>query len=496
MAFARLGDDMKKSTKSGRRAFGAAGITIATIGTIILLYFADFVSIYLRIVFALALLVTSGVAIQKTLGLIGSYGLYMMGSRKGLKAIDHISKRHMRFWDAMAMWGLTMGFGLFTYLLVKGKIDKRVFAFGMISIVFVVIFVQPYFAAAFQFIEMPALQSATSGQASALQQNVGWLSYALVIISAVFGFSGYIFVSVFSNTVSILIGMAQFLFSYMSGVTNTSTLSNQIPGIAPVIPGVNIPLMAGMAALVILLVIHEASHGVLARIAGVKLKSVGLLLFGIIPIGAFVEPDEKRIKLLGRSKQTRIFSAGIAANLIATVVFFVLMLFFLTYVIPNTYNYGIVVKDTIQSYPADGILKTGMQILQWNGKDVVNMSTLAVAAAPDKPNTIVSVVTDNGTFAFRAVAEPDNYARGIIGVSISYQPIVKTPYERFVYFLYTLVALSMLLNFFVAVVNLLPIPGFDGWRIYKTNIKNNKFTGFLAALVVVGLAINALPWLF
>ena len=54
----------------------------------------------------------------------------------------------------------------------------------------------------------------------------------------------------------------------------------------------------------------------------------------------------------------------------------------------------------------------------------------------------------------------------------------------------------MLLNFLVAVVNLLPIPGLDGYRIYVVNIKNKKFVSLLIALIVAGIVINALPWLF
>jgi membrane-associated protease RseP (regulator of RpoE activity) len=481
--------------KGNRSAFDATGITILTVGMLVLLYFAGVVGVLARLFVALALLAASGVAIQRKLKLNGSCGLYMLGSKRGIKTIEKIAKNNLQFWDAMAMWGLTMGFGLMTYPLVKGKIDKRVFALGIASILLVVLFIQPYLADASQFITMPALHGTGTGPASALQQNALLLAYLLVIASVIFGFSGYIFVSIFSNGTSIIIGVAQFLLNYLSGVTNTSTLSNQIPGIAPIIPGINIPLVAGVVSLLVLLVIHEASHGVLARIAGVKLKSVGLLLFGVVPIGAYVEPDESKIKRLSSAKQTRIFSAGVSANFIAMAVFFVLTLFLSIYVVPYTYAYGLVVAGTVQSYPADGILKAGMQILQLNGHNVTNIGTYAAAVASEKPGSIISVTTDGGAFAFMAVADPGNYSRGTIGVTLSYQPILKTACARFVYFLYTLVALSMLLNFFVAVVNVLPVPGFDGWRIYKANIKG-RLTEALAVLVVVGLLINALPWLF
>ena len=137
-----------------------------------------------------------------------------------------------------------------------------------------------------------------------------------------------------------------------------------------------------------------------------------------------------------------------------------------------------------------------MQILQWKGIAINNISDLVGAGIQSKPGSAVSVVTDSGAFVFNAVPQAGNSSRGVIGVELGYQPMIKTPYAKAVYFIYTLLALSMLLNFLVAVVNLLPIPGFDGWRIYQANIKSKKFILFLAAVVVAGIVINALPWLF
>ena len=54
----------------------------------------------------------------------------------------------------------------------------------------------------------------------------------------------------------------------------------------------------------------------------------------------------------------------------------------------------------------------------------------------------------------------------------------------------------MLLNFLVAVVNLLPIPGFDGWRLYKVNIKNERLVNTFAALIIILILINIIPWAF
>lgn len=482
--------------RRGKSCLGAVGIVLAAVGVLAILYAMDALSVLTRAALAFIALILSGLAIQRAMGLNGGYGFYMMGSRKGLRAIDRTSRRYRKFWDAMTMWGLTMGFGLLAYPLVKGRIDTRVFALGVLSSVLIVLFVQPQLAIAFQFINMPRVQTAISSQSSALQQSASLIAYATTVVTAVFGFTGYIFLSILSNAASILIGIARFLLSYASGVMNTSTLSNQIPGVAPIIPGVNIPLIAGIASLAILLAVHELSHGVLARMAGVKLKSLGLLVFGIIPIGAYVEPDERIVKRLGAPKQTRIFTAGIAANFMAMIVFFVLMFLVMYYVAPKAYSYGVFVTGTTPGYPANGVLKSGMQVLGWNGRMIMSVSDLVAAGALGRPNGTILVVTDSGTFLFNAVAQPGNSSKGIIGVELGYRPVLKTLYAKSVYFIYTLFALSMLLNFLVAVVNLLPVPGFDGWRVYKANIKSSRFVNAMAALIVAGILINTLPWVF
>ncbi|MEK6975476.1 MAG: site-2 protease family protein [Candidatus Thermoplasmatota archaeon] len=89
-----------------------------------------------------------------------------------------------------------------------------------------------------------------------------------------------------------------------------------------VIPGVNpfVPLWYGLIALIITLVVHEGGHGVLARANGMRVKSLGLL-FAVVPIGAFVEPDEDDLKAAPRRRRLRVFSAGPGVNLACAALF-------------------------------------------------------------------------------------------------------------------------------------------------------------------------------
>ena len=108
-----------------------------------------------------------------------------------------------------------------------------------------------------------------------------------------------------------------------------ATLAWQIPKTSAVspkmmigLPGVNpvIPLWYGILALVIAMVIHEFSHGILSRVANVKVKALGLLLF-IFPVGAFVEPDEEQIKAMKKCERMRLYAAGPGSNMVIALIF-------------------------------------------------------------------------------------------------------------------------------------------------------------------------------
>lgn len=93
------------------------------------------------------------------------------------------------------------------------------------------------------------------------------------------------------------------------------------------LPGINpfIPIFYGTMALVVGVVIHEIMHGVISRKHNISVRSVGALFF-VIPIGAFVEPDEKQIVEASPVVRRRIFAAGPATNIVLSVLFFVLLI--------------------------------------------------------------------------------------------------------------------------------------------------------------------------
>lgn len=175
------------------------------------------------------------------------------------------------------------------------------------------------------------------------------------------------------------------------------------PAVAPVIPGAPIPglgvviPLVGWISLVIVLVVHEFSHGIMMAYYREKIKSVGVLLAGIIPVGAFVEQDDKTFDKLDDKKSLMVLSAGSASNLLTIPVAFALLLLVSIAAQPfapaineeyqKTYS-GVQilgVSDTV-SYcgttveaPAKGKLMIGDKILAVNGTDVNSVGGVSSA---------------------------------------------------------------------------------------------------------------------
>lgn len=99
--------------------------------------------------------------------------------------------------------------------------------------------------------------------------------------------------------------------------------AEQAPGAREILalPGINplIPISYGIVALILAIVIHEFAHGVLARAQGMKVKSLGMLYL-IVPIGAFVEPDEEQLLASPRKERMRVYAAGPTSNLVTALI--------------------------------------------------------------------------------------------------------------------------------------------------------------------------------
>ncbi len=147
--------------------------------------------------------------------------------------------------------------------------------------------------------------------------------------------------------------------------TLTPTVNLLIPGINPYVP-----IIYGWLALIVALVVHEGAHGVVARSLGMPVKSAGLLFFLIFPIGAFVEVDEKVLKVARARDSTRVLAAGAGLNFVLAVLSVVLLFNAVSTMTPATNGEGVfsVYQNSTSLYsPADlAGIKPGDFVLSMN----------------------------------------------------------------------------------------------------------------------------------
>jgi len=141
------------------------------------------------------------------------------------------------------------------------------------------------------------------------------------------------------------------------------------------VPGLNpfIPVWYGIIGLLVAMVIHEFSHGVIARVVKVKVKSVGLLLL-LLPIGAFVEPDEDELQKVSKLPRMKVFAAGPMSNMVlALICAIIFSAVFMGAITPIDEGAGIM--GVYEDSPADiAGLESGMMITAVNNVDVQGIS--------------------------------------------------------------------------------------------------------------------------
>jgi membrane-associated protease RseP (regulator of RpoE activity) len=253
------------------------------------------------------------------------------------------------------------------------------------------------------------------------------------------------------------------------------------PQVSLIIPGVNLPgstvsfpLEYSILGLITVLVVHEFGHGILARVEGVRIKSIGVLLLGILP-GAFVEPDEEDIEKVKRSSKLRIYAAGSVFNLLLCVVAF-LGFFACSYAITSDFEVdGIQISSIAMASPATGVLESGMVIQSINGHPTKNLSEYIKAAKNIKIGDTVTIQTDQGIKKLKTVKNPNNASRPYIGIFFANNPVIKEDVANvfgnqlpwiWVY-LYNLFQWIAILNFAIGTINLLPARPLDGGLMFE-----------------------------
>ncbi len=325
------------------------------------------------------------------------------------------------------------------------------------------------------------------------------------------------------------------------------------------IPGVNpfLPWHYALISLIITIVIHEAGHGVVARVYNVKLESTGIVLFFIVPIGAFVNIERNELEKTPLKHTSAILTAGALTNMIlAGISLFGLYLVISTLSplpISGAEEFGVSIIGVNEGSLAEKIgLTEGSVIQTISGQSIRSIEDLRKILESNLGKTIDIAWYDMDNNKKRdykrdyvSLPISINNNKGILGVTLNnpapdpkvvldrykgffstnplsllppptlaetfvpYSDLMADKYDSNIFGSSYPIVANMLfwiwfINFNVAIFNALPIGPLDGGQWYgsliasrtkkETGIAINNFITF--AMIVVVLMVLVLPYMF
>jgi len=460
-----------------RRVLAIVLITAAIIYGIVQLAQAEEYSGILLFFAAIAVLIVSGELISRFTTMGSGWGILLWRTKKGIELVKSLS-RNAELWKALTDIGIGICFGLAAYFIIdrgaKGKI--AVLAASMVLITLLVFLVSPM---VFPFLSVSLGMPIGAGRGAHAESLLG----PLLTMSAIY-LGGF---ALFITAGLVVYGFSTLMALLGSVLLGNGAISEVEPGVTLLLPGVNLPLFEGILALFIILVVHEGAHAIMAAIGRVPILSSGIAFFGIIPVGAFVEPDERLLFKKSRTVQNRVMAAGSSSNLMFSLVFFLLLMGFL-YVSDPYKEHGWLLLEG-SGNETEIHLENSTVIYSVNGMDVRGLEGIQLNVSPGET---VTLETSKGIME-REVNEEGRL--GLFYMSLSWAPLAM--YENpALTFVFKALVLAFCLNFVVGVVNLLPLPFFDGYRLLELNLPKKKTVKLVMYVTLAAFLMNLLPWFF
>jgi len=320
-----------------------------------------------------------------------------------------------------------------------------------------------------------------------------------------------------------------FLFLMISGLILDKTIKEPSLGLVLPVAGPNpeigpgfifVPFWFWIILLPFILIPHEFSHAIVARVEKVRLKHVGLFLLLFLP-GAFVEPDEKDMKKVSTLSRLRIVSMGSVMNFASVAVVFVVAYLLLW---PVTVNSGMAIAEVDKNSAAyDAGLREGMTIekmgnykidvsfwdytgaygflltkgllndtsIKNSTKDIIYFKFSNVLYSQNPGDTLL-LRADGKDFKIVLGKNPKNSTLPYIDLNIT--PSVSINSESMFTIGFPLLWWLTNVPLWVAMINILPIYPLDGGLIVeylaeKITKKRKKIIVSLATLLMLGLII-------
>lgn len=315
------------------------------------------------------------------------------------------------------------------------------------------------------------------------------------------------------------------------------------------------PVTYGLIALIITLIIHEAGHGIVARVHNIRVESTGILLFLGIPVGAFVNIEQELLVKASTKQKSAILTAGALNNMILAAISLITLYFVISTLTPiatsGESKTGVVVMSvndgslaskiglskesiiqTIAGQKVHGVDDLG-NILRSNlghniqitwqdktGQKIIrsislppfasNRGILGIAITDLTPNPSLVLQRYKSAFTSNPIAllTPPTLGQGM--VVVPYSDLMAAKYESNILgssfpIIANILFWIWFINFNVGIFNALPITFLDGGSWYSSLIESRtqkskasmvKNASLLLSLIMIGIVIMsiALPY--
>jgi len=286
------------------------------------------------------------------------------------------------------------------------------------------------------------------------------------------------------STISIPICLFFIIFAMHTLITSSVTMlqtPNPTPTVGILLPGfqvpgtnLRLPFWYGIISIVVLAVVHEGSHGIIASVEKIKLKTAGAGLMLFLPV-AFVEPEFNSFIEANVLSRIRMLCAGSFANFVTAFLCILLIGSVITPWVSKGIEYTKVeIVDVTSGGPASLSGMTGNTIIvSFNNETITNLTTFYEELLEVAPGDNVTITTQNNSYVLATTPNPDNESIAYLGILTEqewdFKPELKNEYSDFILNI-PLILIQLLmwvgnLNFAVGVFNLFPLWITDGGKI-------------------------------
>ena len=224
----------------------------------------------------------------------------------------------------------------------------------------------------------------------------------------------------------LIVGSLAVLFSNADARAGVSSLGPQanllIPGLNPYLP-----ITYGWVALVVTIIIHEAGHGILARVYNIRVDSTGIVLLLGLPIGAFVNIERDELAKATLKQKSAVLTAGPLNNMILAGLSLLALFLIMSTLTPildsNVPQFGALVVSVNPGSLAESIgLSQGSVIQTVAGQEMRTLENLSDALMGNLGQTVdIAWIEQSGQSVTKSVALPESVepGRGTLGIGVS-----------------------------------------------------------------------------